>query len=360
MDLKSKRLLPQVIILFGESWQNLTDYMDIGLQLKYENPPNGFMNSSSKYPIIMLLHGLGDNILLFPALYDYYLQNGKIKLDLVVMKVYGASNFWENINFVDKVYEISPESHPAYWNPLRFYTKDYFTCIHLVENVAGRNNIIFLKITVFPLFFENFLSLFLNRHKLNKAYNELKVEPVNNNKFLNLETFFKNKSDRRVEMFLKKHRLKKKSYIVIHGKTFAESKSLPKSQIQKLIKAYPKLNFVVIMNSAMKKDEEVNENGNINEKNVVYTTEVAFTISELYYLLKYSFCNILIDSAMMHLSQFVKTPTLALFRVRKVKPDLVAPYSKNIKIAKVYNAESESESMSKFINILNLNKSENT
>lgn len=305
------------------------------------------VNTKSHNNPILIVHGLGDTLLLFPLLYDFFLQNNKKKLNLVVARKYGVKSFWGNISFINKVYEIEIDNHPRYWNFLKFFLFDYDMCLRKAKAITHENSFIFIKITLFPLFVENILSFFLDRHKLSLGYKELKIKSTHQYKKINIEDFFIHSKENKVLNYLKKIKVGVHKYIIIHRKTFGDTKSIQKSQIENLTKKFPKKNFLIIMNKEMMELEKLMESGNLQGKNIQYISD--FDVIELFYLLKFAQCSIVIDSAMMHLSQFTNTPTLALFKVKKVKPKLIVPFAKNIIPVEVHSICDESNVMSEFI-----------
>ncbi len=294
---------------------------------------------------IIILHGLGDNLLLFPVLLDYSLQH-KSKLNLVVAKNYGSKSFWENIRFVNSVREITLDAHPRFWNIFYFYLIDYAKNIQKAKKITHDQHFIFLKISVLPLFVENILSSIFNRHKLTLAYNELHITPKNTINTISLEDYFKIPKFSTVLRWLKARELKKFEYICIHYKTFSESKSIDKQLINLFIATYPKISFIIIMTKQMQDNEE-NNGGLIEQKNAYYATE--FDVVELYYVLKFAKKNIVIDSSIMHLACYTKTPTLAIFKVKKIKPKLILPEAKNITVKQMYTSHGIKQAMSAFI-----------
>lgn len=306
-----------------------------------------------KKKVLIILHGLGDHIVLFPVLYDYYLQHNKKKLYLVVLDN-GAKDFWDTINFVEKTFIINPGGQPHYWNAPKFFLRDYPRCMNLAREVLAANKIdnyesILLKGSLIPNILDKTIFESVDRHKIANAYNELNIRPENIYTHLSLESFFKKSYDtKKIEEFFKENSIKKNDYILIHRKSFYDKKNIKKEKIEKLAREFSDKKFVIIMDQQMNKDEIENEGGQIILKNVIYTTKYNFSIIDIYFLLKYARCSIVIDSSIMHLSQFVFTPTLVVFKT-KFSPKRIVPFAGNIMYKETKDEKLESFIFQEFI-----------
>ncbi|HXK34989.1 MAG TPA: glycosyltransferase family 9 protein [Candidatus Paceibacterota bacterium] len=300
------------------------------------------MTRNSKKNIIMLLHGLGDNLLAFPALYDFYKERGE-RVSLVLLNN-GSYDFWKNIIFVESIYVIKSNNRPRYWNTVAFFLKDYWHFKKLSKEIIEKNgvkkyNLRFLTINLLPNFLEKFLSVFFDRHKLTKIYRELGIKSINKFTKFKLDNFLKEKNQNKLEKFLLENKLEnkleKKNYIAIHRKSFYEKKNISKAQIERLAKEFPDKKFVLVMDAKMADDENRNEGGGLSLPNVFYTAKYGFNIIDIYYLIKNSSLNIVIDSSVMHLAQFVDTPTFALFK-HKFDPKIIVPFASSIHYKKIW------------------------
>lgn len=300
--------------------------------------------------VIMLLHGLGDNLLLFPVIYDFYLQT-KSKPILIVLNN-GAKQFWDNINFIDKIYIVKPKTHPRYWNFLMFFLRDYWECLKLTKQVLvsyASYKLYFVKITLLPTLVEIRLLFSHNRHKTTNTYKKLKISAQHQYDKFDLEHFFLTKPDiSNLMKLMKVCRLTNMNYIVIHSKTTSPLRNISNKHIIEVAKNFTNKIFIIIMDQNMKKVELKEDGGEIKLPNVFYSTNYDLGIFDLYYLVKWAKCNIVIDSSIMHLCQFTNRPTFAIFKDKHI-PKWNAPFGMNIIYKEIYNELQERRDIEQFI-----------
>jgi ADP-heptose:LPS heptosyltransferase len=89
---------------------------------------------------IVFLHGIGDFVMLTPALKKIKALNPSVRTTVVLRKELGLKAMAENLGFVDEVLELSLEKHPRFYVPWIYWTSEHWAIRkRLKELLRGRS-----------------------------------------------------------------------------------------------------------------------------------------------------------------------------------------------------------------------------
>ncbi|HEX7654343.1 MAG TPA: glycosyltransferase family 9 protein [Verrucomicrobiae bacterium] len=131
-----------------------------------------------KTPLIVYLHGIGDNIMLSGVIKEYCRRRQIAKVDLVVLNP-GCAAIWRNNPLVGQV-TVYPHPQPHFWNPVLFYGLHQWKVRRWIRefNRDGRyQEIIFSTIQTLPEILYHVTGTY-GRHKIDRVCRELGLAPT--------------------------------------------------------------------------------------------------------------------------------------------------------------------------------------
>lgn len=285
--------------------------------------------------LLIFLHGLGDNIMATPAVKEL---SEIYDIDIIIYDKTLSDKLWGNLPFINKVYKLSLPYHPYYWNPIKFWLKDYWMVKKEVGNIIDikkYDKVIFSKIYLLPHFMYILFPFLLKRyHKIDQIAYELGIKNLKNKKtYFNIPL----ENQKKGEDFLSKHNIGTDDKIItLHLLTVAKERdlSLPLAQklINKLSLQYRNLKFIILGSSQTHKDEFSRYNMHLSGDNIIYTYGENFQedILTSAYLIKKSKVFIGVDSGPFHIAGALDVNTIGIFRTARIKSDQRAAFNKNI------------------------------
>ncbi len=245
-------------------------------------------------------HGLGDNIMLTPALRKYRQKYPNRYIAVAGLKRFGNKliQLLSGLPFIDKVIPALPDA----WNDFPEYNTGVNAVIEEAKKIAIQNN--FNELVILPTNKRPGFML----HKIFRFAIEVGVE-FENMEDLQTELSIDKEAEERALSFLSNYR---KPILVAHTKAGNTSKTLSKEFVEEVFKKYEGYTIM--------------EFGRQSLPEVIYIGEDDIEFSKA--LIKHANMVIAIDSVVMHIAGALGTPCIAIFTITPVHQAL--PLRENI------------------------------
>jgi len=286
--------------------------------------------------LFLRMEHIGDYCLSLKALKALREHFPKSKIDVVI----GPWNkdFAKATPYIDKIIVFNNpliKRNLKYNEILKSIFKDFKKFIRFFKNINKENYDLIFSLSD-RKYNKIFLKFFKSKNKIsgtsypNKGINEnqriINFLGKNNLELKNYDVKlnYSKKDKKIVEDFLKKNKIKNKSFLVLHPLSPLEEKNWPLENWQSILK---KINNKIIIIGTEKEKDLINKN--IFGKNIINAAGL-FNLTQTTYLISKSKKFLGIDSGPMHLAEISKVPIFALFGSEKFSPYKIWAPNRNI------------------------------
>lgn len=281
------------------TWSNSVEH----ILTKIDNEKPNLVNNVRKI-LFLFWHGLGDNILATPALYEYKREFPDIKIGWATKKEIKAQRLLEYNDCIDRIHPIL--SNP--WNHPEGYNKGIEKAIEEAINLSKQYN--YDEIRLIPTQHDgNF-----NPHKIHRIANEMGIAF---DKSTSLKTFITIPFD--IEKSAKNFiNGLSKPVIFFHGETGFSQKNPPKDLLKKIlgsIQSYCHKSTIIEMGT-----DYISNSIKLDYGDLLYSAA----------LIKHSDYVIAADSVCMHLAGSFEKPMTAIFTIFPSHQVIPLSYDVNI------------------------------
>ena len=188
-----------------------------------------------RHILVVLLHGIGDCLMAFPALHALKQQTPKPKITVMTIDKPLYHDLFKHNEDVDATVSSSLSTNPHYGNPLLFL-REYRAIqqdIRRAQQQQAFTDVYFVKMFVTPAKLYSFIPLKRYReHKTTKIARELNITL----KRQRYHFAYGQKDKQWAQAYLKQHKLNPKKLICLHFTGSAPSKSLSYTLGRQLVK----------------------------------------------------------------------------------------------------------------------------
>lgn len=294
------------------------------------------MEDSKLKILVVFLHGLGDNIMVTPAIRALRKKFPDAYIALMGLKTLPVRDIWKNNPYIDEFIESSFTYNPRFWNPIVYFLVDYWKIKREVKKLKKERG--FNKVYIVQLLSDRRFKT----HKIIRMAKELDVKLDS----YKTDFFLSKKDENEAFKIMRKFKLKKGKFICLHRTSSDLRKNWDIDEAQKVCDTLKKYKILVFNSKKSFLMEERHDKKHLRGKNVINYISKNLRISAA--LLKKSKLLIGVDSIMVHLAGALGILTIALYKNSNPKKYIPIErkrfkiiHSKKIKAKNVLNAINE-------------------
>ncbi|MCL5022896.1 MAG: hypothetical protein M1497_05970 [Nitrospirae bacterium] len=281
---------------------------------------------------IVFLHGIGDFVMLMPALRKMKRLNPSLRLGVVLRKELGLRGIAENSGFIDEVHEISLAVHPKIYVPWIFWTYEYWKIRHKLK-AALKNARKFEKVKIVyaqlmpTIVYLVFCPGRVRRHKIDVLASELDIaldEKERNNTFFDVPGgVLEEVRGRLRDCGIKEGR----RLVGIQRNTLDRTRFILMAEVQRFIDDLDSkgldIYFIVFADGDSYRLEEAVDGGHLSAGNLKYSWEIIGSGDALFLSALVKLCDyvVSVDSAVFNIAGALGRNTIGVFNTYKVRSD---------------------------------------
>ena len=134
----------------------------------------------AKSVLMVFLHGLGDNVMFTGPIREYHKLHPAHRISLLILNN-GSPEVWRNNPHIHEVFTSRTGRNPHYWDPVRYWRKDFWELRREVRHVCGQrrfDQVIHVSIAMMPELFYRFTGSY-GPHKTFRIARDLGIPAKN-------------------------------------------------------------------------------------------------------------------------------------------------------------------------------------